>query len=136
MYCASCVSLERQEERHGSTRADLLTIIYDQVHKPALLKQTCLTACCGLQLLRRVMTLTCHSCTKLQIAARSSFQHADIRRIRAVSTPEGGLNTSMHNPQLGRACSSISTLGRLCSAVWCVPLWDLSPSATHICFLA
>ena len=55
-YCASCVSLRRQEESHSTSfrTAELLTVSCDQVHKVALLKQTCLIACCGLLLLRSV----------------------------------------------------------------------------------
>jgi len=93
------VSLGRQEESHSSScrRADLLTVSCDQVHKLALLKQACLTARCGLLLLRRVMTPTCYSCTKLESAACSSLRHVDIRRRHAACNLKSALNTSMHH---------------------------------------
>ena len=80
----------------AAVEADLLTVSYDQVHRLALLMQACLTALSGLLLLRRIVTPTCYSCTKLEGAARSSFQHVDIQRRHAASTQKGALNTSMH----------------------------------------
>jgi len=104
------VSLGRQEESHSSScrRADLLTVSCDQVHKLALLKQTCLTARCGLLLLRRVMTPTCYSCTKLESAACSSLRHVDIRRRHAACNLKSALNTSMHHDF--RQCNSLMRL--------------------------